>query len=135
MARYFFNLKDGAGGYADQDGVDLPDDDAARDYASVVAAELMKNREIKARHWRIEVQDAEGQRLFEIAFISEDRTLRHLEASTKRAMEELSKRRCALSEGIHASRTVQRQAKAVVAKSRGKPYLAADSGEAILGSL
>lgn len=102
-----------------------------RDYASLVAVELIKNREIEARHWRIE----RGQRLVEIAFISHDKTLGRIDPSRKEELEQMSAHRCALSKAIWEARALNRQARAVVAKSRGRPYLAADKGEEILGSL
>jgi len=132
MRRYYFQLKDGYRGFADHSGVRLPSDDAAREHAHRVAAELMKNREQKARHWRIAVRDEHGKTLFEVPFIAIDGTLSHLSPPLKKAMEELSQRCYALREAIAAARTVQIQAKAVMAKSRGRPHLAADHGEEIV---
>jgi hypothetical protein len=132
MRRYHFHLKDGYGGYADRGGVCLPSDDAAREHAHRVAAELMKNQERKARHWRIHVQDTQGNTLFEVPFIGLDGTLSHLSPALKTAMEELSQRCYALREAIAQTRAVQIQARAVVAKSRGRPYLAADDGEEVV---
>src|SRR5689334_6096033 len=100
MTRYFFNLRDGYAGYVDRTGVELADDEAAREHACVVATELIKNREIKARHWRIAVQDEGGRQLFEISFMTFDRTLQKLSPPAKEAMDKLSERRCALGEAI-----------------------------------
>ena len=135
MARYFFDLKDGERGYVDRVGVDLSNDDEARHHADLVAAELLKNRERKARHWHIDVHDGEHRKLFEVAFIGHDRTLGHLSPPLKNAIEELSRRRRALVEVMGKSRAVKRQAKALMAKSRGRLYIAADEGEEVLGSL
>jgi hypothetical protein len=132
MRRYHFHLRDGCRGYADPKGVCLPSDDAAREHAHRVAVELMKNREQKARHWRIQVQDTHGETLFEVPFIGLDGTLSHLSPALKKAMEELSQRCYALREAIAQARNVQIQAMAVVAKSRGRPYLAAADGEEIV---
>ena len=135
MASYFFNLRNAQGGYVDRTGVELADDDAARMYACLVAGELMKNREIQAWHWRIDVRDSEGRRLFEVAFVSHDPRVRRMHPSHQEKLEKLSERRCELAEAMDQSRAVKQQAKAVVAKARGKPYLAADEGEEVLGSL
>jgi uncharacterized protein DUF6894 len=135
MRRYYFHLKDGCRGYADHTGVVLSSDDAARDHARGVAAELMKNRERKARHWHIDVQDKNRKPLFTVAFITVDRTLNHVSQPHRKALEELSQRCYALREAIAQARTVQTQARALVAKSRGLPYLAADDGEAVLSGL
>jgi hypothetical protein len=135
MRRYFFHLRDGFRGYADSSGVDLSSDDAAQDYARRVGAELMKNREVEVRHWRIQVQDEDGQLLFEIPLITLDLTLSHLSPPHKKAMEELSQRCYALREAIAQARVVQNQARALIAKSRGRPYLAADNGDRVLSGL
>ena len=132
MRRYYFHMKDGYRGYEDTAGVVLASNEAALDYARRVATELMKNRERKARHWRIDVRDRNGGALFEVAFITVDPTLSHVSPPYRKALEELSQRCFALREAIAQARTVQTQARALVAKSRGRPYLAADSGEEIL---
>ena len=135
MRRYFFHLRDGYRGCADSTGVSLPSDDAARDYAQRVGGELLKNRESKVRHWRIQVQDKDEQTLFEIPLITLDLTLNHLSPLHRKAMEELSQRCYALREAIAQARLVRDQARALVAKSRGRPYLAADNGEGVLSGL
>jgi hypothetical protein len=132
MRRYYFHLRDGYRGYADRSGVSLPSDEAAREHADCVATELMKNRERKVRHWRIQVRDAQGKRLFEVPFIGLDRTLSHLSPPLKKAMEELSQRCYALREAIADARASLIQASALLAKSRGRPYLATDDGEEIV---
>jgi hypothetical protein len=135
MRRYYFHLKDGCRGYADRSGVRLPSDEAAREHAQSVATELMKNREGKARHWRIAVRNKHGKTLFEVPFIGLDGTLSHLSPPLKKAMEELSQRCYALREAIADARAIQLQARALLAKSRGRPYLAADDGDEILSGL
>ena len=135
MTRYFFNLRDGGRGYRDDAGIELPNDDAAKEHADLVAAELMRNRERVARHWRIDVHGAQREKICEVAFIAHDRTLSHLSPPLKEAMAELSDRSCALREAITEARALLRQAKALVARSRGRPHLVADHGEGILGSL
>ncbi len=135
MRRYFFHLRDGYRGYADSTGVNLSDDDTARGYACRVGSELMKNRELEVRHWRIQVQNEDEQTIFEIPLITLDATLSHLSPLHKKAMEELSHRCYALREAIAQARIVQNQARALIAKSRGRPYLAADHGDEILSGL
>ena len=135
MQRYYFHLRDGYRGYSDSEGVRLPNDDAAHEHSHRVASELLKNRERKVRHWRIQVQADGGHILFEVALITLDQTLSHLSPLRKKAMEELSQRCYALREAIEQARTVQVQARALVAKSRGRPYLAAEDGDGVLSSL
>jgi hypothetical protein len=135
MHRYYFHLRDGYRGYLDSEGVRLPNDDAAHEHARRVASELLKNRERKVRHWRIQVQIAGGRILFEVALITLDRTLSHLSPLHRKAMEEFSQRCYALGEAIAQARAIQVQARALVAKCRGRPYLAVEDGEGILSSL
>ena len=135
MRRYYFHLRDGHRGYRDSEGVSLPNHGAAEEHARRVGSELLKNREQKTRHWRIQVQDEREQTLFEIALITLDRTLSHLSPFHRKALEELSQRRYALSEAIAQASAVQVQARALIAKSRGRPYLAANQGDAILNGL
>jgi hypothetical protein len=113
----------------------LPNHDAAHEHARRVGSELLKNRERKVRHWRIQVQVDRGQILFEIPLITLDQTLSHLSPLRKKAMEELSHRCYALREAIAQARAVQAQARALVAKSRGRPYLAVEDGDGILSGL
>jgi hypothetical protein len=57
MQLYYFVLKAGRRIYPDSEGQEFPDDNAARQYACAVARELMRNRETKTGHWRIQVFD------------------------------------------------------------------------------
>ena len=63
MEPYFFTLRHGHIVSADPVGVELAVDEAALDYARLVAAELMKNREEQTSQWRIEVAPMTGLRL------------------------------------------------------------------------
>ena len=132
MAHYFFHLRDGRRGYRDCEGVELPDDDAAKDYAQHVAAELIKNRNINARHWRIDVHDEQGQKICRVALISYDPRLSHLSPVMRKMLEESSDRRYALGEVIAEARATVARSRALVAKGRGRPYLLVDNGDDIL---
>jgi hypothetical protein len=68
MSLYYFNLKDKTGITTDQDGTELADEEQAREHATVVAKELMRNRELKTNTWRLQVCDAERQPRFEVLF-------------------------------------------------------------------
>jgi hypothetical protein len=132
MPRYYFDLRDGSRGYQDTTGVDLPDVQTAREYAQRVATELMKNREAQARHWRIHVQNERGEAVLDVPFIAHDLTLSHLSVQHRQAVHELSDRLHGLREAIEQARAVQLQARSLIAKSRGRPYLAADHGDGVL---
>jgi hypothetical protein len=127
--RYFFDLKNGDGGYVDRSGVDLPDGDMAAEHGRSVAAELIRNHERQARHWRINVRDESGSVIAVIRFLAQDLTLAHLRPALWKTMEEISLRRFALGEAMDAARLIRRQSRALVARSRRKPHLVCYEGE------
>lgn len=131
MARYYFNLRDGGGGYRDADGINLEDDAAAVAYANIIAAELVRNRERRTRQWRLSIENEAGEIVFETALIAYDRTIAHFAPSVRRSMEDLGRRCLDLREAITQSRSVTLQARATIARSRGKPYLVRLEGEPV----
>jgi hypothetical protein len=57
MPLFYFTLKNGNYTIPDREGEKLADLNAARAHATGVARELMRNRGVKARTWRLEVCD------------------------------------------------------------------------------
>jgi len=78
MSLYYFILKGGRDIIPDHEGVELQDLAAAREHAVAVACELMRNRELPARNWRLEVCDDYLVPCFEILFADVDETIAHL---------------------------------------------------------
>ena len=71
MTRYFFHIEDGDSTIADEDGVDLRDDDAAREEAilavrDLVAEALRQGKILNGRAMR--VTDAGGRDVAHVAF-------------------------------------------------------------------
>jgi hypothetical protein len=64
MPRYFFHLH--GSGARDTEGQELPNDEAAREEAKVVAGELSQNRTV-ATHERLIVTNAKGEVIHEEA--------------------------------------------------------------------
>jgi hypothetical protein len=132
MLRYFFGLKDGSGLTFDDEGVSLCSAKHVHDYARKVIGELMFRREHQTRTWRLDVYEDGTGLVFTIPFASVDHTLDHLAPALRATVE----RRCEvcrqLTEAIQAARAGLREARALVARSRGKPYLAAHLGQAII---
>jgi hypothetical protein len=128
MPLYTFKLRDGSCGIDDPTGVALPDREQALSYAHGVARELMKSREPQTRTWRLDVYENDGERIFAILFAELDETLDHLPAALRSEVEELCDRLRSLREAISAARVTLRESQALVARSRGKPYLAVDGG-------
>ena len=128
MPRYCFNLRDGGAGVTDPEGTVLPDEVAARAYATYVARELMARAEVKRRHWQLDVSDESGKVLFHVPFVAADDTIDHLSLRTRRLVERLCERQRELAETMFAVRLTILRSKAVCARSQGKPYLAAEFG-------
>ena len=131
MPIYCFKLLDGCGGAEDEDGVSLRDNEDAIRYAQDVVHELMKGRELETRSWRLDVYEG-GVRICEIPFVSIDPTLDHLTPSQKAMVEKTSERVRSLSDALHAVEATVQESRALVARSRGKPYLASRFGKSII---
>jgi hypothetical protein len=75
MPKYTFKLSDDGSGVEDDIGVSLPNAEVAYRYACDVVLELMNCRELRTRHWQLDVHDGEGKKVFEIPFVELDPTL------------------------------------------------------------
>jgi hypothetical protein len=75
MALFYFILKVGGQSYPDQAGEEFDDIADARAHAHAVACELMRNRENRTAHWRVEVCDDYLQPCCEILFADIDQRL------------------------------------------------------------
>jgi hypothetical protein len=133
MPVYTFNLRDGEDGAEDLTGVTLPDREQAYQYANEVAHELMKGWEPQARFWRLDVCE-DDEAIFSIPFASIDPSLDHMEPKLRAGLETIYDRQRSLKEAIHEARATARESRALVAQSRGKPYLATDRGRSTIRS-
>jgi hypothetical protein len=106
MPLYTFELQDGQHPVGDETGVWFADRERALDHAHRVARELMSAREVQTRTWRLDVYE-DGSRVVERCYD----TLRDF----KQAMS--------------VARATMQESRALVARSRGKPYLATDGGK------
>ncbi len=71
MCLYFIHFTSADDRYEDLEGVDLPDDEAARDYAILDARYLMDEGFADRSDWpgwKVEVVDEVGQRLLSLTF-------------------------------------------------------------------
>jgi hypothetical protein len=131
MPRYYFNLRDAAGGVTDPEGADLHDEAAARDYAVQVTRELMSRAEAKRRHWQLDVCDGSGRLLFSVPFVAADNTIPPLSPETRRLVERMCQNHRELGEAIFEARLAVLRSRATCARSNGKPHLAAQFGQRI----
>lgn len=128
MPNYTFELRNGEGGANDPVGVNLANRRQALQYAQSVIHELMHGRERKTRMWRLDVVENDGERIFEIPFDSVDETLAQFPAATRQAMGKFFASCRSFSEAAHDMVLTLRESRALVARSRGKPYVAARFG-------
>lgn len=134
MPVYTFKLRDGHGDVEDPTGVALLDRGAAVRYAHDVVYELMRSREAETRSWCLDVYEggATESPICEIPFASVDPTLDHLAPSFRMMVESNAERKRLVSDAIHTVRGTVRESRALVARARGKPYLATRLGKAII---
>jgi hypothetical protein len=97
---YYFVLKTGRDVVPDRDGIILPDESAARHEAIVVARELMRNREVNTRAWRIEVRDDNLWPFFELMFAEIDETILHLPPEFRDSFVIASRRTASLYDAV-----------------------------------
>jgi hypothetical protein len=133
MPMYYFNLKTQRGRDLDPDGIELLDDAQAKEYGQHVALELMHQREIKTRSWRIEVCNAERRPLGELLFADVDPLVAALSPAGRNTVEQASARAAALIDAILDTRNSYYELKATLSESDGKPYLASRDGGTLHG--
>jgi uncharacterized protein DUF6894 len=119
MPRYKFKLNYGTGGVEDDLGVNLPNGEIAHRYACDVVRELMDHRERKTRHWRLEVYQDNGEKVFDIPFAKLDQAL----DGPRPQRQALVKPRAQQVRSVKDCNVTRRQA-----RSRGKLYLVVDIG-------
>ena len=106
MSLFYFILKTGQEKIPDREGLEFPDQDTARAHAEIVARELMRNRELKTRTWRIEVRDEDLQPCFELLFAAEDNTtIAHLGYEQRHTVEMVSARTARLFDAFDQVKT------------------------------
>jgi len=132
MAAYTFRLLDGCGEIEDETGVNFRHPDHAIRYARDVVHELMRNRELETRSWRLDVyQNGDGP-ICTLPFASIDPTLDHLLPNLRTMVEAMSERQRLFREAVHAAGATVQESRALVARSRRKPYLASRFGRSTI---
>ena len=128
MPRYYFNLKRRDGTLVDPDGLDLPDQTAAREHALQVMSELMRNANVRTRAWRLAVMDLDRQSCFELLFASYDDSMAHLPPEFRSLVEMACRRHASLMDAMVDVRTTLLQIRGTLARSDRKPYIATQDG-------
>ncbi|MBV8823614.1 MAG: hypothetical protein JO220_01300, partial [Hyphomicrobiales bacterium] len=125
---YTFELQDGECPVGDETGVWFADRADAVDHAHEVARELMSAREFQTRTWRLDVYE-DGSRVEQIPFAHLDPTLDHLNPALRTHVERGCDTLRDYKQAMCAARATVQESRALVGRSRGKPYLATDGGK------
>lgn len=129
MPLYTFELSDGSAPLYDDAGVHLPDREHALAYGEEVARELMRGCEAQTRFWRLRINEKDGEEVFEMTFATVDPTLDHLVPELRTTVQRVCDSYRSCKEAVHAAGITMRESRALVARSRGKPYLATVAGD------
>jgi hypothetical protein len=124
MPRFHFHLRAAGTIHRDTDGMDLPDLEAVREHATAVAQELMRHSTRMTRHWSICVEDEHDERALDLFFADVDPSLAAYSPQTRMLVIETSRRLGALTDALCEIRATQLETRILIARSRGKPYLA-----------
>jgi hypothetical protein len=92
----------------------------------------MRNREVETRSWRLDVYANGDGPIYAIPFASIDPTLDHLVPKLRTMVEDMSERKRLLGEVLHVVSATVQESRALVARSRGKPYLASRFGRSTI---
>ena len=128
MHHYTFALRHDDGVTGDETGIWSDDRERACRYAHDVADELMRGREEETRSWRLDVYE-DGKRVDELLFARIDPTLADLAPRLRATVQQGAEYKRAFRDALSDVRSTLRESKALVARSRGKPYLATLRGE------
>jgi hypothetical protein len=80
----------------------------------------------------LDVYENNGEKIFEVPFASVDQTLDHLRPDYRAAVEQVARRIRSLRDVYYDATLTQRESRSLVARSRGKPYLAAGRGRKVI---
>lgn len=134
MQRYYFDLcdgADGADGVTDDIGIELPHDRAAVEHGYGVARELMRNSDKRCEHFCIAIHDDTGRVRLRLPFSAADLSLALLLPESRAWVERWCERRRELAQVIFDARKTLRQARALIARSRARPYLSTENGRSV----
>lgn len=131
MPVYTFKIDADGACLHDETGVSLRDRPLARQYAEQVAREMMARREKSTRHWHIDVYEND-QLFLELPFSSVDPTMDNLSPELRATVVVALERKRSFKAVLEKSRRLALEASALVARSRGQLYLAAQNGESAI---
>jgi hypothetical protein len=116
MPLFYFALKRDAEKVADRNGLELPDENAAREHAIEIARDLMRNQEVSTRSWRIEVCDDYLIPRFDILFAEIDGSIDHLTPECRKIVEVVSRKSALLQDALGAVQNSMSSVKETLAR-------------------
>lgn len=117
MALYYFILKTRWNAFPDVEGEEFADASAAQRHAVEVARELMHNRELDTRLWRIEIQDEDLQFCSEVFFSSIDDSIDHLAPEIRSSIDLIAHRSARLADVILRVRATMDEVRDTLARA------------------
>ena len=100
MPLFYFILKAGRHTYPDSNGQEFADEAGAQAHARAVARELMRNRENKTGHWRIQVCDDYLEPRYECLFADVDQTLDRFDSDFRGSVKAVARTAAAMSDSL-----------------------------------
>jgi len=119
MALYYFVLKAGRHTYPDSEGQEFENDAAAQVYAHAVAHELMRNRETKTAHWRVQVCDDYLQPRYECLFADIDGTLERFDSDFRGSVKAVARTTSAIGDSLRQIDTAMSDLRSMVGQIDG----------------
>lgn len=128
MPRYTFALINSNSTASDETGIHAPDREQALAYGKDVARELMRGREVQTRSWRLDIYEDGEECVAEIPFAVVDPTLDHLKPEFRNVIERVCGSFRSWQDALRTAQATMRESRALLARARGKPYLATVRG-------
>ena len=100
MPLYYFVLKAGRHTYPDSEGQEFANEAEAQRHAHAVARELMRNRETRTCHWRIQVCDDYLQPRYEYLFADIDDTLDRFDSDSRGSVRAVARTTAAIGDSL-----------------------------------
>jgi hypothetical protein len=100
MPLYYFVLKAGHHTYPDSEGQEFANEREAQGHAHAVARELMRNREARTSHWRIQVCDDYLQPRYEYLFADIDNTLDRFDSDFRGSVQAVARTTAAIGDSL-----------------------------------
>jgi hypothetical protein len=100
MPLFYFILKAGRQIIPDTEGEEFENEAGARSHARAVARELMRNREAKTSHWRVQVCDDYLQPRYEYLFADVDEKLEAFGADVRVSVTAVARTTAAMNDAV-----------------------------------